>query len=82
MKRVFHSSKRCAITAIAILVVTSVALAGRAQEPSEPLPEYSVLYEVGLVPSEKSAHVTIRLWADSKPIKWIRFKIDPNRYRA
>jgi hypothetical protein len=46
------------------------------------LPEYSVLYDVGLVASEKSARVTIRLWADSKPIKWIRFEIDPNRYRA
>ncbi len=49
---------------------------------AEPLPEFSVLYDVGLVASEKSAHVEIRLGPDSAPLEWIRFRIDPLRYRA
>jgi len=49
---------------------------------SEAMPTFSVLYDVGLVASERSAHVTIRLWADSEPIEWIRFRLDPGRYRA
>jgi hypothetical protein len=50
-------------------------------EPA-PTPEYSVLYDVGLVASEKSAHVSIRLGSGSEPIQWIRFRVDPMRYRA
>jgi hypothetical protein len=48
----------------------------------EPLPEFSVLYDVGIVASEKSAHVSIRLGPKSDPVEWIRFRIDPLRYRA
>ncbi len=70
---------------VAVLFTTVASARERetvVETDSKPLPEYSVLYDVGIVASEKSAHVTIRLWADAKPIKWIRFKIDPNRYRA
>ena len=72
------------IRLISLVFVFPVGLASaqKADVPTEPIPEYSVLYDVGLVASEKSAHVTIRLWDDSEPIEWIRFRIDPNRYRA
>ena len=49
---------------------------------SEPNPVYSVLFNVGIVPSEKSAHVAITLGAGSKNVEWISFKADPLRYRA
>lgn len=51
--------------------------------PDSPkLPEFSIIYDVGLVASEKSAHVKIRLGAGSEPVEWIRFRFDPMRYRA
>ena len=57
-----------------------------ADEPPAEVPaprrEFSVLYDVGLVASEKSAHVSIRLGPKSAPVEWIRFRIDPLRYRA
>lgn len=57
--------------------------AATAQEPAPaPRREFSVLYDVGLVASEKSAHVSIRLGPKSAPVEWIRFRIDPLRYRA
>lgn len=45
-------------------------------------PEFSVLYDVGIVASEKSAHVSITLGPNRHPVEWIRFRIDPLRYRA
>lgn len=59
------------------------------EKPTEPepevdpeRPEFSVLYDIGVVASEKSAHVSIRLGPKSDPVEWIRFRIDPLRYRA
>jgi hypothetical protein len=50
--------------------------------PDAPIDRFDVLYEVGLVPSEKSAHVSIVLGAGSDAVKWIRFAFDPLRHRA
>lgn len=64
----------------------SERISPRPQESIPPAPkkrpQFSVIYDVGLVASEKSAHVSIRLGADSGPVEWIRFRIDPMRYRA
>lgn len=48
----------------------------------EPPPLFDVTYEVLLVASEKSAHVTIRLGEGSEAVEWIRLAFDPMRYRA
>ncbi|MCB9724216.1 MAG: hypothetical protein H6748_09240 [Spirochaetaceae bacterium] len=51
-------------------------------QPVEPV-EYDVVFDVGIVPSEKSAHVRIDLSpAGGKVVRWIRFSFDPLRYRA
>ncbi len=63
------------------------ASASEAEKPADPVkeeppPEFDVTYEMLLVASEKSAHVTIRLGAGSEAVEWIRLAFDPMRYRA
>lgn len=63
------------------------AATSEADQPAEPVkeeppPEFDVTYEMLLVASEKSAHVTIRLGAGSETVEWIRLAFDPMRYRA
>lgn len=43
---------------------------------------FDVLFDVGIIPSEKSAHVSIVLGKGSSAIEWIRMPFDPLRYRA
>jgi hypothetical protein len=50
--------------------------------PSTPMPVFDATFEVTLVPSEKSAHVEIQLGSGSEAVEWLRFDIDPNRYRS
>jgi len=55
----------------------------RAQEarPAK-LPTFDMTYDVGIVASEKSAHVEIILGAGSEVVEWIIFRFDPMRHRA
>ncbi|MFK7896803.1 MAG: hypothetical protein AB8G23_13255 [Myxococcota bacterium] len=53
-----------------------------AEEEKAPPPEFDVTYEMLLVASEKSAHVTIRLGKGAEEVEWIRLAFDPMRYRA
>ena len=75
-----------ALLVASVLAIAQMAIAQDAEPATEPPPEkmptFSVIYDVGLVPSEKSAHVSIRLGPNSAPVEWIRFFIDPMRYRA
>jgi hypothetical protein len=83
VRRSLISLRVIAISFASTLLFLAPESSGQEVEPEPaPMPEFSVLYDVGLVASEKSAHVSIRLWADSAPVEWIRFRIDPNRYRA
>lgn len=68
----------CVATATAQLA----AEADSTDAAAEATPVYDVVFDVGLVASEKSAHVAIRLGAGSEPVEWIRFRFDPLRHRA
>ena len=55
----------------------------RAQEVEAPkTPTFDMTYDVGIVASEKSAHVKITLGAGSEVVEWIIFRFDPMRHRA
>jgi hypothetical protein len=65
------------------LCAAAVGLAqGDEEAPATPLPVFDVTYDVGLVASEKSAHVAIQLGSGSEVVEWIRFRFDPMRYRS
>ena len=66
------------VTALAASPVAAQNRAKAAQTPAK----FDVLYDVGIVPSEKSAHVAIRLGSGSSAVEWILFRLDPLRYRA
>jgi hypothetical protein len=53
-----------------------------AEEKRPPLPIFDANFEIGIVPSEKSAHVEIRLGDGSETVEWLRFKFDEDRYRS
>lgn len=68
---------------ILIALANAPTLARAADEaPPEVRPVFDLMYDVGIVASEKSAHVEIRLGAGTKVVEWIRFKFDPQRHRA
>jgi hypothetical protein len=72
------------ITVLSTAWILALPLSSTGQEPKKTLDpvEFDVLYDVGIVPSEKSAHVAIKIGSGSKSVKWITFKIDPLRHRA
>jgi hypothetical protein len=55
---------------------------GEPTEQARPMPVFDVTYDARLVASEKSVHVTIRLGSNASPVEWLRFRVDPMRYRA
>jgi hypothetical protein len=57
---------------------TAVAASARADEPPEQ--RYDVLYDVQIVPTERSARVAVRLTRGAEHVSWIRFRIDPERH--
>ena len=67
-----------------IAIVLAVGPGGaRAQEVAAPkTPTFDMTYDVGIVASEKSAHVEITLGAGSEVVEWIIFRFDPMRHRA
>ena len=70
---------------IALFISTGAAHAADPEKPDaakKAIDRFAVVFDVGLVPSEKSAHVDIQLGAGSEAVEWIRFPIDPLRYRA
>lgn len=70
---------------IALLAGTLAALArGRAQavEPPTPrprAPSFDFHVEARIVPSERTAHVTLELGRGAEHVLWLRFRIDPKR---
>ena len=52
------------------------------EEAQEPPDNFDVVFDIGLVPCEKSAHVLIELGAGSQAVEWIQFSFDANRHRA
>ena len=86
MKRSNHRTFRSlpiflVITGIGLGAITAPASAAD-PEPAKERAEFDALFDIGIVPSEKSAHVRIELGAGSEAVEWIRFAIDPLRYRA
>jgi hypothetical protein len=55
--------------------------AAQAAQPT-PKPEvvYDVAFDARIAPSERVAHVTIRIGRHQDTIRWIRFHADPSRY--
>ncbi len=43
---------------------------------------FRVVFDVGFVPSEKSAHVQIRVSDPDDAVEWLRLDLAPSRYRA
>jgi hypothetical protein len=64
------------------LCLTTLPSSGAQEEPPSEEPVFRVTYDARLVASEKSVHVRIRLGSDAAPVEWIRFRVDPLRYRA
>ena len=52
-----------------------------AEDPAEPPPPtYGLLYDVRLAPSERAAHVRMRISENAGQVKSLRLRIDPNRH--
>jgi hypothetical protein len=49
--------------------------------PTAPARSYSVLYDARLVPTQRSAEVTIRVGNAGRELRSLRFRIDPARHR-
>jgi hypothetical protein len=47
---------------------------------TEPKPTYGIVYDVRLTPSQRSAHVTLRLENGKRLVRSIRLRIDPERH--
>ncbi|MGI9433205.1 MAG: hypothetical protein ACR2PQ_13370 [Myxococcota bacterium] len=63
----------------------SASAQGRADVESESAPEpprpvYDLLYDVRLAPSERAAHVRMRIKSETPQVKSVRLRIDPNRH--
>lgn len=85
--------RRMAVTALWILCLAlagDLALPGATAARDEPeatttgqTPDrYDVRFDVGLKPSEKSAHVSITLGDGAEAVEWLRLTLDPLRYRS
>ncbi|MDH3684578.1 MAG: hypothetical protein OEP95_00045 [Myxococcales bacterium] len=48
--------------------------------PDAPRPTYDLLYDVRLAPSERAAHVRMRVKSETPRVKSVRLRIDPNRH--
>ncbi|MEM9175312.1 MAG: hypothetical protein AAGC67_08750 [Myxococcota bacterium] len=68
-------------TAAVCLLLLGAARAQDEAPPPEPT-RFGVVFDVGLVPSEKSAHVEIRISDPADAVEWLRFDFDDARYRA
>jgi hypothetical protein len=53
----------------------------RAPGQSDSPPTYPIVYEARLAPSQRSAHVTIRLENSEHLVRSVRLRIDPERHR-
>ncbi len=66
-----------AATLLAVLLTTATA-AGAQEAPDRSF--FDVSYEARLVPTEKVARVSIRIGKGSDRLRWLRFRIDPQRH--
>jgi hypothetical protein len=75
---------RRALAAGGLAAALPAAPAG-AQEPGETLPgptlRYGVLYDVRILPSQRAAHVVLRLDNTESLLRWLRLRVDPDRHR-
>ncbi|MCG8592641.1 MAG: hypothetical protein MJE66_25400, partial [Proteobacteria bacterium] len=70
---------RALFVAVAGLVLA--ASVGQAQEAPTPEPDpFFVDYEARLVPTERAAHVAIRIRQTTRSLRSLRFRIDPERH--
>ncbi|MCR9096244.1 MAG: hypothetical protein NXI30_18615 [bacterium] len=63
------------------LLLGGVAVADDEATTEAPL-RFGARFDVGIVPSEKSAHVEIHISDPDDAVEWLRFQFDESRYRA
>jgi hypothetical protein len=74
-----------ALTALALVTLFSARVTGQeptpasAQPPKHP-PRYHFHVEARIVPSERAAHVVLEVTQKAHHLKWLRFRIDPQRH--
>lgn len=72
-------------SAFAVAVALFVAASAHAQSPpatTPTVPSYDVRYEVRIVPTEKTAHVAMHVSDPANLLRWVRFRVDPERQLA
>lgn len=67
------------VTVSIALVLGAAALLAGADEPDASL-RYAVSYDARIVPTQRAVRVTMRLDEGARWIRWIRFRIDPERH--
>lgn len=70
------------VSLIAMMASLQVVEARAREGPPAKRPTFDLTYDVGIVASEKSAHVEITLGAGSEVVEWIIFRFDSMRHRA
>ncbi len=62
------------------LCILAAAASGQAAGPVEsPIVHYDVLFDARIVPTERVARASIRLGKGASWVRWLRFRVDPER---
>ena len=70
-----------AVALLAGILAASAALAGKPSGGTSVRPSYRVLYTAWIKPGNPVATVRIRLASHPEWVRWMRFRVDPTRYR-